>query len=177
MTCIVGLVEENAVYIGADSAGVGGYSLTVRKDRKVFRNGEFLIAGTSSFRMIQLLRYAFMPPPYALESDLEKYLATEFVDAARKCLKDGGFAQKSSEQETGGFFLVGVHARLFCIESDYQVGEAQCGYDAVGCGKDIALGVLYATPTMKPKERITLALQAAQEHNAGVREPFYIEKL
>ena len=42
MTCIVGLVEKGNVYIGGDSAGVGGYSLTVRADRKVFRNGDFV---------------------------------------------------------------------------------------------------------------------------------------
>ena len=44
MTCIVGLVHEGVVYIGGDSAGVGGMSLTVRADEKVFRNGEFLMA-------------------------------------------------------------------------------------------------------------------------------------
>jgi hypothetical protein len=36
MTCIVGLVEEGKIYLGAVSAGVGGWSLTLRKDRKVF---------------------------------------------------------------------------------------------------------------------------------------------
>ena len=35
MTCIVGLVHEGVVYIGGDSAGVGGLSLTVRADEKV----------------------------------------------------------------------------------------------------------------------------------------------
>ena len=30
MTCIVGLVHEGVVYIGGDSAGVAGLSLTVR---------------------------------------------------------------------------------------------------------------------------------------------------
>ena len=39
MTCIVGLVHEGVVYIGGDSAGVGGMSLTVRADEKVFQNG------------------------------------------------------------------------------------------------------------------------------------------
>ena len=41
MTCIVGLVHGGKVYMGGDSAGVGGYCLTVRADEKVFRNGEF----------------------------------------------------------------------------------------------------------------------------------------
>lgn len=39
MTCIVGVVEGHTVWMGGDSAGVGGYALTVRADQKVFRNG------------------------------------------------------------------------------------------------------------------------------------------
>ena len=46
---------------------------TVEKDEKVFQNGDFLISFTSSFRMGQLLRYAFEPPEYrADKKDLLK---------------------------------------------------------------------------------------------------------
>ncbi len=31
MTCIVGLVEGNTVWMGGDSAGLGGYDLTKEK--------------------------------------------------------------------------------------------------------------------------------------------------
>lgn len=178
MTCIVGLVsEDKKVYIGADSAGVGGYSLTVRKDRKVFRNGDFIMGGTSSFRMIQLLRYSFKPPEYKDSEDVEEYMATKFVDKLRECFKDGGYATKSSEQEYGGLFLVGFKGRLFYIASDYQVGEPVSGYEAVGCGADVALGSLYATPDMQASKRIELALKASEQHNTGVRGPFYQEIL
>jgi ATP-dependent protease HslVU (ClpYQ) peptidase subunit len=172
-------VEEGKVSIAGDSAAVGGLSLTIRKDRKVFRNGDFLIGGTTSFRMLQLLNHAFVPPGYPSwdeEHTIECYMATTFVNAVRDCLKAGGFAQKSNEQESGGMFLVGFQGRLFCIYSDYQVQEALDGYDAIGCGSDIALGVLYATPTMKSKKRLELALQAAEHHSAGVRAPFIIEE-
>lgn len=175
MTCIVGLVEEGNVYMGGDSVGVAGWQLTVRKDSKVFRVGEFLLAGTGSFRMLQLLRYAFVAPDYDPSTELERYMAVEFVNALRQCFKDGGFAEKKNEQESGGHFLVGVRGRLFYIEADYQVGESLCGYDAVGCGADVALGVLYATPDMQPKKRVELALRGAEQHNAGVRGPFSIE--
>ena len=178
MTCIVGLVEDGTVYIGGDSAGVAGYSLTVRKDVKVFRNGDFLIGFTSSFRMGQLLHHAFVPPEFPTwdeKNTVEKYMSTTFVDAIRQCLKDGGFAQKTSEQESGGNFLIGFKGRLFEIASDYQVGEPLDGYAAVGCGYDVALGALYATPNTKPKKRVELALQASERHNAGVRGPFIVE--
>ena len=63
MTCIVGLVHEGTVFIGGDSAGVAGLSLVVRADEKVFRNGDFLMDFTTSFRMGQLLRYNPDSPP------------------------------------------------------------------------------------------------------------------
>lgn len=177
MTSIVGCVEKGTVFIGADSAGVGGLNLTIRKDRKVFRNGDFIIGGTSSFRMLQLLHHKFVPPTYDPAIDVEKFMVTTFVDAVRQCFKDGGYATKSSEQEWGGDFLVGFRGRLWNIGSDYQVGEPLSDYDAVGCGLDIARGVLYATPDMQSEKRLELALKASEAHSAGVRGPFYIEAL
>jgi hypothetical protein len=187
MTCIVGLVQNGNVYIGGDSAGIGDWNLTIRKDRKVFRNGEFLIGGTASFRMIQLLHHAFEPPkipPFCdSDADIEKFMATTFIDAIRQCFKDGGYATKTSEQEAGGQFLVGFRGHLFDIQSDYQVQEALCGYDAIGCGLEVALGSFHATSDSDLAEadraplRVMKALAAAEHHNAGVRGPFYIEVL
>lgn len=172
MTAIVGLVHGGAVHIGGDSAGVSGWSLTVRADAKVFTNGPYVMGFTTSFRMGQLLRYALKAPEP--DGDLEAFMATTFVDAARDALKAGGWAKKDSEREEGGIFLVGVQGRLFCIESDYQVAEAVDGYAAIGCGEEIALGVLYATTRsrMAPQKRIRLALEAAERFSAGVRGPF-----
>jgi ATP-dependent protease HslVU (ClpYQ) peptidase subunit len=179
MTCIVGLVEGNKVYIGGDSAGTEEKyrHQCLRKDKKVFLNRNFVIGGTSSFRMIQLLRYSFAPPVYEEGEDLECYMAVKFIDGIRECFKNGGYARKDAERESGGIFLVGFQGRLFCIEADYQVGESLCEYHAVGSGADIALGTLYATAHLQPLERIELALKAAEAHNAAVRAPFYIESI
>ncbi len=177
MTCIAGLVHEGQVYIGGDSAGVGRLFLTVRADQKVFRNGPFLMGFTTSFRMGQLLRYSFNPPAHHPDTDTYKYMVTEFIDAVRKCLKSGGYARKDKEEELGGTFLVGYKGRLFNIEDDYQVGEAAIGFDAVGCGQDIALGSLYSTVGLEPEARIKKALEAAERFSAGVRSPFVVDRL
>lgn len=178
MTCIVGVVENGTVYIGGDSAGSNSiHQLTIRKDKKVFRNGDFLIAGTGPFRLIQLLRYSFEPPKRETD-DIERYMATTFVDAIRECFKAGGYAWKSSERESfEGKFLIGYQNRLFIIEGDYQVEEATYPYNAVGSGTDVALGVLYATPDIQAMKRVELALKAAEQHNTTVRAPFHIEVL
>ena len=178
MTCIVGYVDklENKVYIGGDSAGVGGYNLTVRSDEKVFKNGDYLMGFTSSFRMGQLLRYAFTPPVLEEGENINKFMCTKFIDAVRQCLKDGGYASKDKEEESGGTFLVGYKGRLFEIENDYQVAIHADGYATVGCGDQIANGALYAVDnySITTTSKLTIALEAAERFSAGVRSPFLI---
>lgn len=174
MTCIVGLVEGERVYIGGDSAGVGGFSLSVRADDKVFKNGGFIFGFTSSFRMGNLLKYKLSVPVFPKNGDLMRYMCTDFVDSVRECMKAGGYAEVNSGVEKGGVFLVGGYGRLFCVQSDFQVAETVCKYDACGCGDDLALGSLFSTKGKKPRERITKALEASSFHSAGVCPPFKI---
>lgn len=180
MTCIVGLVDNGHVYIGADSAGVepGSMSLNTRADSKIIRNGEFLMGFTSSFRMGQLLAYVLKPPSVPPTGDTMAFMVAEFVEAVRTCLKDGGYAKKKDEEESGGQFLVAVRGRLFCVHGDYQVEETTCGYAACGCGDQIARGSLYTSVGQyTPEVRLKLALKAAAEHSAGVHPPFHVERL
>jgi hypothetical protein len=191
-------MENGHVTMGADSAGVGGYALTVRKDEKVFINGEFIICFTSSFRMGNLLRYSFKPPERkttlslagkitkwfdkvegsnkAKEQTDEEFMNTSFVDSIRNCFKAGGFGTGAGE--TGGTFIVGYHGKLYEIMSDFQVGIPAANYCAIGCGQDLCLGSLYSTEGKgTPEERIKTALQAAEQYSAGVRGPFVIKSL
>lgn len=175
MTAIVGLVSDGRVLLGGDSAGVAGYSLTVRRDAKVFASGPYVYGFTDSFRMGQLIRYAFQPPAPTLDDEqLDRFLATTWVDALRKTLRDGGWAHIEQAQEQGGSFLLGCRGRLFHIAGDFQVGEPADGYDAVGCGADLALGALHATTGsgMFVEDRALAALRAAEYHSAGVAGPF-----
>lgn len=177
MTCIVGIVHKGAVYLGGDSAGVGGLFLHVREDRKVFEKDGFVFGFTSSFRMGQLLQHSFVAPPARPSDEPFAYMCTAFVDAVRACLKAGGYAKKDSEVESGGTFLVGYAGRLFRVESDYQVAETVDGYDAVGCGAEVALGSLFTSKSASPAKRIETALEAAHNFSAGVRPPFHVVTL
>ena len=101
ITCIVRLEFDGKVWIGADSAGVAGYSLVIRADEKVFIKNDFIFGFTDSFRMGQLLRYRFEPPKHHPDDDLMEFMSTDFIDAVRKCFKDYGFAEKKDEVERG----------------------------------------------------------------------------
>jgi ATP-dependent protease HslVU (ClpYQ) peptidase subunit len=181
MTCIAGLIDNGKVYIGGDSAGVSPstYGLTVRADSKVFKKGEFIFGFTSSFRMGQLLRYKLHTPYHRPEMPVDEYMNTEFVDAIRTCLKEGGYAQVDKGEESGGVFLVGYRGRLFKIDSDYQVAEGVDNMAACGCGEAIALGSLFSTANfeMAPEMRVKNALTAAERFSAGVRGPFIVEEI
>lgn len=174
MTCIVGLVERGRIWMGGDSAGVSGLDICDRVDSKVFAKEGMLFGFTWSFRMGQLLRYKLKVPANPEDLPIDAYMATCFVDALRDCLKQGGFATKEKEAETGGQFLVGYSGRLFCLESDYQVGERREGFNACGCGSSYALGSLYSTVGLKSEIRVREALRAAAKFSAGVRAPFTI---
>lgn len=178
MTCIAALVDNGRIYMGGDSAGVGGhYVLEIRADVKVFQNGPCLMGFTTSFRMGQLLQHSFRVPERMSRQPAEHYMVTTFVDAVRRCLKKGGYQTTSDEVQTGGIFLVGYAGTLYRIEDDYQVARQRAGYDAVGCGGAVALGSLYSTPRIKPRRRIVLALEAAEQFSAGVRRPFVIRSI
>ncbi len=174
MTCIVGLIHDDKIWMGGDSAGANRTRLTVRKDPKVFINGDMIMGFTSSFRMGELLQYKLRLPIKHQGIDIYKYMVTDFIDAVRECLSKGGYSEKDKEVEKGGEFLVGYKGRLFKIASDYQVGESIHPYDACGSGEDLALGVMFATFGQDPESRLRTALEAAFEFNPGVRGPFTI---
>jgi ATP-dependent protease HslVU (ClpYQ) peptidase subunit len=178
MTCIVGLEHAGKVLIGGDSAGTAGWSQTIRADEKVWRSGEFVYGFTSSFRMGQLLRYGLSLPRLPGEStgaaELVRWMSTEFIDAVRTTLKEGGYAKVENGVETGGTFLVGWRGSLYYVDSDFQVGCPVTGEAAVGCGGDIAVGALHASRGRKPRDRVRGALEAAAELSAGVAGPFKV---
>jgi ATP-dependent protease HslVU (ClpYQ) peptidase subunit len=177
MTCIVGYVKKGTVTIGGDSAGVGGLSITHRKDPKVFVAGPFIMGFTSSFRMGQLLMSSNFKPPHQKkdQSDYD-FMVTSFVDSVKKCFDDGGYSQKYTDgDDKGGTFLVGYKGTLYMIENDFQVSESLENYESVGCGEEFAKGVLFAIDNEKnlePREKIKLSLEAATHFSGGVRPPY-----
>lgn len=174
MTCIVGIEVEDGVLIGGDSATSNGWWHAVWADvPKVFELGPYVLGFTTSWRMGQLLRYRLnVNPPDSW--DVDRFMATTFIDAVRHCLKDGGWRKDESGREEGGSFLVGVRGRLYRVESDFQVAHLADGHDAVGIGDLPALGSLYTTRGRDAMERVGLALDAAAHTTVGVLPPFHV---
>jgi len=174
MTCIAAIKEKGIVYMGGDSAGVCGLDVRLRADKKVFKKGEFVFGFTSSFRMGQLLRFNLELPYHKAKISDEVFINTVFIEAIRKCLKEGGYAWVKENIEHGGMFIVGYRGEIYTIESDYQVARHIENYDACGCGQDYALTTFFALrkSKLKPRAKIKAALEAAVHFSGGVRPPF-----
>jgi len=177
MTCVIGLVEKARVYIGVDSAAVSGWTRRETSVRKVFRRGPFLVGYTTSFRMGQLLEHQLKVPKQASGAADMAYMVNQFIEAARKLLKERGFSKVEANNESGGQFLVGYRGRLYSIESDFQVGEMSEGFDAVGSGSEFALGAMKALERLPPGRRIRRSLEIAAHFNMGVCPPFYVKSM
>jgi len=177
-TCIVGYNDKKnkILYIGGDSAGVAGTDIRIRKDEKVFRNGNVIFGFTSSFRMGQLLRYKLEIPKQNKEQSDYEFLVTDFVDAVRKCLKNNGYIKIKDNEEIGGTFIIGYKNNLYCIEDDFQVEQLYDNFMATGCGEDYALGCLYGIKDVDIfiKSKIIKALESASYFSGGVSAPFNI---
>lgn len=175
MTCIVGVERRGAVWIGGDSAGTASnMHQRVRKDPKVFVKGDFIIGFCGSFRMGDLLKHTLQLPEPQVGDDDATYMVNDFVNAVRDCLQE---ENKKGEEKLDPNFLVGYRGKLYNIEGDYQVGRPAAGFDAVGCGADVAIGAMHVSAgSWNPRKRIQRALEASALNNAAVRPPFIILK-
>lgn len=175
MTCVAAIEEDGKVWICGDSAGVAGWSIQTRADKKVFKVKEYVFGFTSSFRMGQILNHVFEPPKYE-GGNKERFLVRDFMPELQKVFSEQGYQRVSNEEKSAGTFLVGFDGELFKVEDDYQISKSMHPYQAVGCGQDIALGSLHTTRNwdLSPKERLNAALSAAEKFSAGVCSPFNI---
>lgn len=172
----MGLVSKGKVYMGGDSAGASGWLVRPLQNPKVFKVGPFIIGGTGSVRMSNVLQYHLKVQPQDGESDHE-YMVRQFAEAVRATLKEHGVAKIDNNVEEGGTFLVGYRGHLYWADSDFQITEHTDGYDACGCGQEFALGAMMALEGLPPKKRVKRALEIAAHFSGGVLPPFQVNVL
>ena len=180
MTCIVGLVGgDGSIYVGGDSAGVEGYDIVARADKKVFHPGgekSILIGFCGSFRARDLLEYGWTVPAIDEKMDPREYMVKRFIPKCRSIFKCGGHTEiKDNAEVTETSFIVGFNRRLFTVDVDFQVGEHIVPYAAVGCGGWIAMGSMYTSSFHDDEAecRVLRSLESAEAYSAGVRGPHY----
>lgn len=181
MTCIVGYKDKSGVYIGGDTMGSNNSIGNIRKDVKVFQRQSFLIGFTSSYRMGQLLQWSLdVEKQKSKQSDFE-YMCTTFIEAVRKCFREGGYLETDKGVDSGGHFIVGYKNKLYEVQEDYQVSINTEPYCACGSGMFYAYGSLHSqvhlTKETDPKKIIRNAINTAIYFNPFVGGKITIKKL
>lgn len=180
MTCIVGLVEGETVWVGGDSLSCDDHVGSIRATRKVFRVGEMLVGVCGDTRTSQVIQYAFDPPDPMEDEDLVRYLAARFVPALHQALQTPGVHLPEGAEKTRWSVLLGLRGRLFAIYDDFQVEETADGFNAVGCGYRTALGSLHTTAGitgLPANNRVFRALDSTAFVDIHVAPPFVIESV
>lgn len=172
MTCIVGVVDHGAVYLGGDSQLSAGWDKWFNKRSKVFRNGDLLVGCAGAPRLSQLLEFELQLPAQTTEKSFE-YLVKVLAEQARLLFSSRDFKWDNE----GGQVLFGYRGGLYTLENDYSVIQYNDEYVAIGCGANFAMGALHATHRLPPKKRIKKALKASAHLSNGVSGPFTILKL
>lgn len=168
MSCVVGIVENGIIYMGADTAATSEYEIRTFRE-KIFLNRSVIVGYCGSIRPGQLLSPGQWTPPVSIG---------DFPNSLRKTFNDGGCLKNG---EGGGDyinceFLFGYKKQIFEIGSDFHIIHPIENYTAVGSGRPYALGSLYETSKvqMTPEERIQKALECSSFFCPDVREPFII---
>jgi hypothetical protein len=179
VTCIVGLEYGGRAYLGSDASCLAGWSVTTVHTPKVFRVGSHVIGVAGSPRLHDVMRLDFAPPEpnYRSPERLWRHMVTAFVPVLREQLAEAGHSRSAEGMESMGEsgFLVAVGGCVFLVDSDFQVGR---GYNAIGASCDVALGALWmlmkAAAWPNTESAVTMVLEAAAHHCAGVRPPFAV---
>jgi ATP-dependent protease HslVU (ClpYQ) peptidase subunit len=173
MTCIVGLVKGNKVWLGGDRAATNGaLERTLIKEPKIFLKGNIGFGVCGLPKVIDALQHTVEMPMNSDGKDSKAFLVGDVVPAIRDGLK----ALECTEEHNGqsyfaGAMLIAYQGRLFQLEANFQLVESAKGFDAVGSGAEPALGSLRASHG-NPRKRLLEALKVSAENNAGVAPPF-----
>lgn len=195
MTCIVAYKDNEKLYMGADgiAANTADYGIYTVKYPKVFKrsvqfvderknegrytNCDMLIGYTTSFRMGQILAYHLKIPDFVRDTykDTMEYMVKSFIPALMDCFDRHYYGKKEdAEKMNGGTFLIGFNGNIFCIESNFAVLQSTDHFMACGCGKDHALGALYALELTNtdydPENIVTEAILAASRFSGFVND-------
>lgn len=171
MSCVAALKHNGKVYVAADSLSSSEDKLYYRKDKKMFRNGKYLIGFCGSVRTGQVLTEKFWRPPtdiYSVPDHLIKLME------AKGCL----ITAEDQSKNCGCNFIFATKKEIYEILVDFQLVEPRDDYTAIGSGADYALGSLFSTKgtNLKPEERLRLAIEAASYFSSSVGGEILIEK-
>ncbi len=177
MTCIVGLIDNNKLYMGSDSRVTTGHILPVN-DSKILIRENMLIGISGDVRYSNIIEHYLNIPYHRNDVLTMEYICTDFITSLRTIIEEQKFSEernKVSSVPNDSMILIGYKNKLYSIWGDYSVVEFY-DYYAIGSGGSYAVGSLETTRNMNldPKKRIELALESACKFSVWCAPPFNI---
>ena len=169
MTCIVAKVVDGIIHMAGDKLGSNGYTKTISQRPKIFKNCDFIIGYTTSFRMGQLLEFTWSPPEKGENQTEDNYIYNTVVGSIKNILTSDGFAK----DREGGEFLFGYNGKLYHMFNNFSIFEIE-EYTSCGCGADMAIATMYTLSNVNLVEdlsiegQLSLAIESASSVMTGV---------
>lgn len=162
MTCIVAAVENDAVYMGADSAVTNegdGYRYKFTTP-KLFKKNGLLFGFAGEFKTPSILLYEDWPE---IETeDINKYLyelLTKWL--FKKCSKYKITSVENEIASAEASLLIGSKDKLFLMDSSFVASEISRQFESIGSGCAYAMGAMHANNSKNINTKLTAGLTAA----------------
>ena len=168
MTCIVGMVYEDVVYIGGERGTSDNDLILSMSPPKIRQRGQWVYGYAGSIGIGQLLDITTLP---VLEENDDVFfvLRTVVVEELKDIIDK--YSEPQSDRDTS--WIIGARGRLFEINhTDWSVVELN--HTAIGSGGTYALGSLYTSIDNEPIERVALAIGSAIAYSPTCQGPIDI---
>lgn len=165
MTCIVGIVEDNEIFMGCDTiTSPGDGNIRNISESKIIKKNNCLIGVAGSALGMQiLLNYDWSFP----KNEINKL---PFI--LRNIFKENEYMDRVENgiEISPCLFMVGYQNQLYEIDSDFCMISFKENYHSIGSGEKYALGSLFSTKNLKLNAaiRIELAIRCADNFRGDV---------
>jgi len=171
MTTIIAVETKKSIIVGSDTQSTSYKKSHYPADEgKIVQNGHYVLATAGRARMNQELKYSDLPTPPANPGELDKFMATEFIDTLKELTEKAGCELGQNE------YIVVVRGRVFQYNIDFNLAKGDNGVYTIGSGSPWAEGVLAGLDKITVRD-VESALKAAAKNDPHSSGPFKIVQL
>lgn len=165
MTCIVAVKgKDGKVAIAGDRGASDSHTVVNLANPKIFEVNDFLIGYAGSLAGDRL-KYLFNPTKPKADANLDKHMATTFLNQLKVIYDQANIQYNSSEADLSLLVVYGNNIYKH-FASDMSMCRIDDDYDALGSGEEYALGSLWSTASIKSAQtRAELAVSAAIKYS------------
>lgn len=179
MTTIVGIQGDGWSVMAADSQITDESTIIISPQTpKIIKFNDMLIGLRGDARPGDIIAYNWTPPK--ISGDVQAWVVGKMIPSMIKAFDEFGYDWKDKEADFS--FLISVKGQIFDIGADMSISRSDKGIYAVGSGKDIALGYMYAHNSIvnnNESSKIVAygAVEAASIFDIHTSGPIQVEEL